>query len=99
MAFLLKNSAVFFLVLLTFTQVSMANDFYPLEDGSLWKIRTIKPLLKKRFEKKNLVITPLFYLKFLKVKPSYLLNILLLLTKGFLDLDWMAKGLIRGHYS
>ena len=37
MTFLFKNRAVLFLLLLTFTQVSFANDFYPLEDGSLWK--------------------------------------------------------------
>ena len=56
MAFLLKNSAVFFLVLLTFTQVSMANDFYPLEDGSLWKYKDSnnKTIVKKAVREEKL---------------------------------------------
>jgi hypothetical protein len=60
MAFLLKNSAVFFLVLLTFTQVSMANDFYPLEDGSLWKYKDSnnKTIVKKAVREEKLGYYP-----------------------------------------
>jgi len=49
MAFLLKNTAFFLLLLLTFTQVSFANDFYPLEDGSFWKYQDSnnKTIVKK----------------------------------------------------
>ena len=60
MAFVLKNSAVFFLVLLTFTQVSMANDFYPLEDGSLWKYKDSnnKTIVKKAVREEKLGYYP-----------------------------------------
>lgn len=49
MAFLLKNSAVFSLLLLTLSQVSFANDFYPLEGGSFWKYQDSnnKTIVKK----------------------------------------------------
>lgn len=97
MTFLFKNRAIFSLLLLTFTQVSTANDFYPLEDGSLWKYQDSnnKTILKKLFEKKSLVIILQFYLKYPRGKQSYLQSILALLTKGYLDSLWMVKGLIR----
>lgn len=60
MAFLLKNSAVFSLLLLTFTQVSFANDFYPLEDGSLWKYKDSnnKTIIKKAVREEKLGYYP-----------------------------------------
>ena len=60
MTFLFKNRAVFFLLLLTFTQVSFANDFYPLEDGSLWKYQDSnnKTILKKAVREEKLGYYP-----------------------------------------
>lgn len=60
MLFLLKNRTVFFLLLLTFTQVSFANDFYPLEDGSLWKYQDSnnKTILKKAVREEKLGYYP-----------------------------------------
>jgi len=60
MAFLLKNSAVFSLLLLTFTQVSFANDFYPLEDGSFWKYKDSnnKTIVKKAVREEKLGYYP-----------------------------------------
>ena len=60
MPFLLKNSVVFSLVLLTFTQVSFANDFYPLEDGSFWKYKDSnnKTIVKKAIREEKLGYYP-----------------------------------------
>ena len=60
MTFLFKNRAVLFLLLLTFTQVSTANDFYPLEDGSLWKYQDSnnKTILKKAVREEKLGYYP-----------------------------------------
>ena len=60
MTFLFKNRAVLFLLLLTFTQVSFANDFYPLEDGSLWKYQDSnnKTILKKAVREEKLGYYP-----------------------------------------
>lgn len=60
MLFLLKNRTVFFLLLLTFTQVSFANDFYPLEDGSLWKYKDSnnKTIVKKAVREEKLGYYP-----------------------------------------
>lgn len=60
MTFLFKNRAVFSLLLLTFTQVSFANDFYPLEDGSLWKYQDSnnKTILKKAVREEKLGYYP-----------------------------------------
>ncbi|NBS90479.1 hypothetical protein EBS67_10845 [bacterium] len=60
MTFLFKNRAIFSLLLLTFTQVSFANDFYPLEDGSLWKYQDSnnKTILKKAVREEKLGYYP-----------------------------------------
>lgn len=60
MTFLFKNRSVFSLLLLTFTQVSFANDFYPLEDGSLWKYQDSnnKTILKKAVREEKLGYYP-----------------------------------------